>query len=159
MQIKYSEVKPGQSFKYGELEFTKLNDTMSIIDSIDRDISFCIFDNFDNNYEKSLIRHYINNRYCELMCIDKSELQPINNLGDKLQLLSLEEYRKFKNHIKLIYFYCWLRSPDPYGSYDAFYVGYSGGCYDGCVGDARAVRPALIFQSQIIVEVIENVSN
>lgn len=158
MKIKYSEVKPGQSFNYGELEFTKLNGTMSLIDTIDKDISFCVFDNFDNNYEKSLIRHYINNRYCELMRIDKSELQPINDLGDKLRLLSLEEYREFKKHIKLIDYYYWLRSPLPSLSDRAFSVDFSGDCYGNFVGSIRVVRPALIFQSQIIVEV-EDVSN
>ncbi len=158
MKIKYSEVKPGQSFKYCELEFTKLNGTMSIIDTIDKDISFCVFDNFDNNYEKSLIRHYVNNRYCELMRIDKSELQPINDLGDKLRLLSLEEFKKFKEHIKLIDYCYWLRSPFPSYSNYAFFVGSSGFCYYDFVDFYYAVRPALIFQSQIIVEV-EDVSN
>ncbi len=154
MQIKYSEVRPGQSFRYDELKFTKLNDTMSIIDTIDRDVSFCIFDNFDNNYEKSLIRHYINNRYCDLMCIDKTELLPINDLGDKLQLLSLEEFNDFENYIKLVDCCYWLRSPHPYDSYSAFLVYNDGDWDDNGVDGASAVRPALIFQSNTIVEVI-----
>ncbi|MBO5022231.1 MAG: hypothetical protein J6C53_01985 [Clostridia bacterium] len=153
MQIKYSDVKPGQSFKYGELEFTKLNDTISIVDTIDRDISFCVFDNFDNNYEKSLIRYYINNRYCDLMCIDKAELQPINNLGDKLQLLSLEEYEKFKKHIKLVDYCYWLRSSRPNYRLGTFFVDGDCDLFTLSVDSALAIRPALIFNPDVIVEV------
>lgn len=153
MKIKYSEVKQGQTFKRDGLSFTKLNDALSIINTIDRDISFCVFDNYDNNYKKSLIRHYINNRYCELMCIDKTELLPVNEMGDKLTLLSKEEYEEFKNIIPQVDRWCWLRSPSPYGSYRAYLVYYIGDWDDYHVYCSYAVRPALIFNPEVNVEV------
>ena len=153
MKIKYSQVKPGQTFKYGELEFTKLNDALSIVDTIDRDISSCVFDNFDNNYKQSLIRYYINKRYCKLMWIDKLELQPINDLGDKLQLLSVEEFKKFKKHIKSVGCCYWLRSPRPNYCLGAFFVDSDGDLLTVSVDSALAIRPALIFKPDVIVEV------
>ena len=70
-------------------------------------------------------------------------------MNDKIYLLSIEEYEKYKDRIPLISNLWWLRSPGSYAKYAAIVTG--GGCvYDdgyGIGGAVVCVRPALNLES------------
>lgn len=154
-KLTFAGVKVGESFVYNDLEFTKLNEQgLSIINTYN-DID-CCFDNYDNNYEKSLIRYFINNRYCELMKINKEDLEPVNSWGDKLTLLSKEEYEQYRSVIKNYDSWWWLRSPHSAYSYGAFNVNYSGDWNNLGVGyNSIAPRAVLILKSDTQVSLIQ----
>lgn len=157
-ELTFADLKVGQSFKYQGLEFTKLDDELSIINTY-KDID-CCFDNYNNDYEKSLIRYFINNRYCELMNINKDELLEVNEWGDKLTLLSKEEYERYREHIKKYNSCWWLRSPSiaySGGGAGAWFVNDSGNVLTYYVDDSRpGVRPAFKIPPAANIEVIPN---
>ena len=148
--LKIKDIKVGEKFKYKDLEFTKLNENgLSIINTYKNNMD-CPFDNINSNYEKSLIRYFINNRFCELFNINKDDLEEVNDWGDKLTLLSLEEYKTYRDIIPNINGSWWLRSPSGY--YDEEYVSGNGSISDYYVDNIDVgSRPALIFKSDTMV--------
>lgn len=151
MEIKFKDVRIGQTFIWYGHEFTKLDDNLSIINpkNENKDIYFCCFDNVDNNYKMSLIRHFINNRYLGLLGLDTSCLK--FNRG-YCKLLSIEEYKKYKNLIKPCGRWWWLRSPHSDNSDNACCVDYYGYCGYNSVRDHDcAARAAFNLKSDTLV--------
>lgn len=144
----YADVKAGETFTYKRHEYTKLRNGKAIINDYDNEHLVCPFDNVDNIYEKSLIRHYINSeRFWIFLGLGFEDLE-------SCELLSKEEYEENEDIIKYLGSSWWLRS----GYYDrndiAYYVGYNG-CVDGSdVNRSIGVRPSFDFRDDIEVEVI-----
>lgn len=154
-KMKIEELRVGQSFRVDGNEYTKLNDlNLCILDTctgLD-----CVFDCFDADYDKSLLRYYINNRFCELSNIDKSMLESVYK-SDKLTLLPSDAFETYKSFICARHFvFWWLRqafdsslanSLAPVAFYDYF--------VSSCrVNATCGVRPVLIFKKSIEVELI-----
>lgn len=153
-ELTFADLKAGQSFKYQDLEFTKLDDELSIIDTY-KDIN-CCFDNYNNDYKKSLIRYFINNRYCELMNINKDELLEVNEWGDKLTLISKKEYEQYEGYIKNYDNYWWLRSPHAGDGNGAWFVYDFGSVSDNVVDGSYGARPAFKIPPAANIEAIPN---
>ena len=139
--LTFKDIKVGESFKYKDLEFTKLEDEFALIDTYNDDYSDCVWDNVDNNYDKSLIRHYINRRYLDLMGIDEDDLLPVYN-DDLVTLITKEQYEEHRDNIKswdrwwatrsaysgFANYFCHIGS---YGSITSYYVYYTFGVRAG----------------------------
>ena len=144
-----NEIKVGEQFKFKGFTYTKLNDEgLVLLDDLkDPWYQECCFDNVNNCYEFSLIRHYINStkfkKYLGLLDGDFSK----KNFGykrDKLFLLSVEECEEYHNYIKLFPESSWLRSGHYLYASNACSLYPSGAsAYGNNVFGSRAVRPAL----------------
>lgn len=97
--LTFKDIKVGESFKYKDLEFTKLEENFALIDTYNDEYSDCVWDNVNNDYDKSLIRHYINRRYLDLMGIDEDDLLPVYN-DDLVTLITKEQYEEHRDNIK-----------------------------------------------------------
>lgn len=115
-----------------------------------------IFDKNTNKWDKSDIRKWLNNTYINKAFNKKESSRIINVEGDKVFLLSTDEYGKYKNQITNAVSLWWLRSPGKSSNIAAYvsttgdvyldvFPGFSGSVYvDGT--DARSglgVRPAI----------------
>ena len=151
--MKFKDIKIGQEFKWCNLTWVKLTKEMFILNNRDGIKGYyCIFDSYDNKYKDSLIRYYVNNKFLKINKIKTGELKPFSD-GDYAKLLSLEEYKKYKDLIKPMASW-WLRSPyADYGS-GAWCVHFGGLVFGGSVDYAYGVRPAFKSTSEMSVEAI-----
>ena len=140
---KYADVKAGETFIYKGHEYTKLRNSKAIINDYDSVFMDCLFDNVNNDYDESLIRHYINSEkflnFLELYRFDFSAT------GDYCELLSKEEYEKNKDIIKNYNFAWWLRSGGYLHNSGACFVFASGNVNHDYVVSASASVLLLIF--------------
>ena len=148
--LTFKDIKVGESFKYKDLEFTKLEDEFALIDTYNDDYSDCVWDNVDNNYDKSLIRHYINRRYLDLMGIDEDDLLPVYN-DDLVTLITKEQYEEHRDKIKS--WDRWWATRSTYSSYAYTFCGIiSGGGVSGSfVNGTGGVRAGFNFKPDTIV--------
>lgn len=117
----FGEVKIGEQFIYRDKKFTKLSEDLALIDTIDKKWGFCIFDGESNDYDTSVLREYINTIWLNKIDIDLEDFEIFDN-GDVARPLSLEEWRKYKEFIREIDNWSWLRS----GSFFLLFVSPSG---------------------------------
>lgn len=157
------EINVGEQFKYKGFHYTKLNeDNLCILDDKkDNWYQECLFDNVNNDYATSLIRHYIKSaKYLNFLGLKKSDFlsDKFGFKKDKLFLLSEEEYERYRFLINPYGDGFWLCSAytsltstacyvDYYGDLDYGYVSY---VYVSSTG--YTVRPALYLKSSILVE-------
>jgi hypothetical protein len=96
-----------------------------------------------NKWSDSSIRRWLNsNFYNTLLPEEKSQIVPFN--GDRLFLLSKEEYKKFEMNIPIIDKSWWLRSPGSVPN-SAYYINYDGNVRLFDVDSGRvSVRPAVL---------------
>lgn len=156
-EVTYGDLKAGDRFEWCGLTFVKLKNDLALLDDLDNvKGKYCIFDPYDNNYNQSLIRQYINGKFLKLNNIDENCLLKVNDIGDIATLLSKEEYDENKDIISRLSCCWWLRSPYAVGSYNA-YVVYSGGDVHGygVHGTDLAVRAAFNLKSDTIVSIIK----
>lgn len=129
------------------------------------------FDSDDNNWATSKLRSYLNKEFLEKL---EKEIGEGNVLGfernllsldgqteygsctDKVSLLTVDEYRKYRKYIPNANKWWWLISPwsTPCNDYSSTVavVSPSGGInYDNCDG-SRGVRPFCILKSNIFIE-------
>lgn len=151
----YGDLVVGDTFEFKGHEFTKLRDGRAIINDYDEKFIRCIFDNVDNNYKDSLIRHYIHSdKYlCTLDLVDSD----FDCDGDTAccELLSKEEYEENRDLMKDFECAWWLRSGNSFHSKSAYYVLVTSGyvaSYD--VTNLGGVRPAFNFADGIKVQVV-----
>lgn len=129
------------------------------------------FDSDDNNWETSKLRSYLNKEFLEKL---EKEIGEGNVLGfernllsldgqteygsctDKVSLLTVDEYRKYRKYIPNANKWWWLISPwsTPCNDYSGTVAvvspsGYIN--YDNCDG-SRGVRPFCILKSNIFIE-------
>lgn len=151
--MKIEELRVGQSFRVDGNEYTKLNDTNLCILDTYTEID-CLFDFHDSDYDKSLLRCYINNCFCELMNIDKSMLEPVYK-SDYLALLSEQSFENYESFISTGYFgEWWLRWGFNAYCNSAPVVTPCGFVTCVCVDNICSVRPVLIFKKSVEVELI-----
>lgn len=125
------------------------------------------FDEDSNDWKSSFLRKYLNGEYLEKICDfvgsenivsferDLISLDGRNDYGtceDKVSLLTFDEYRKYREVVKLNG-YWWLLTPwgvkrDGY-EYSAAFVCPSGGVGLSRCDDGSGVRPFCIFDSSI----------
>ena len=150
----YGDLVAGDTFEFKGHEFTKLRDGRAIINDYNEKFIRCIFDNVDNKYKDSLIRHYINSdKYlCTLDLVDSD----FDCDGDTAccELLSKEEYEENRDLMKDFECAWWLRSGSPSYSYSAYYVYTDGSIYNNLVCSSNGVRPAFNFADDIKVRVV-----
>lgn len=155
--IKLKQIKVGEQFVYRGFTYTKLTEEgLCVLDDFKDGIyQECMFDNVNNDYESSLIRHYINSaKFVNFLNIKLDDIK-INLVDDsyvdRLFLLSKEEFEKFKDIIKSFTHPWWLRSA---GS-SAFYA--LGVTSFGNIGNNSVffmysgVRPALNFNLNTLI--------
>ena len=99
--VKINDIAVGEQFVYCGYTYTKLNEeNFCIIDDYDDNFMSCQFDPITNNYDESLIRHYINsNRFIKRLEVNKADIKP-HYKDDLITLLSKEEYEKYKGSIE-----------------------------------------------------------
>lgn len=148
--LTFKDIKVGESFKYKDLEFTKLEDEFALIDTYNDDYSDCVWDNVDNNYDKSLIRHYINRRYLDLMGIDEDDLLPVYN-DDLVTLITKEQYEEHRDNIKSWDRWWATRSTDSSFANYFCYIYNGGSVTSYYVGSTSGVRAGFNFKPDTIV--------
>lgn len=148
--LTFKDIKVGESFKYKDLEFTKLEDEFALIDTYNDDYSDCVWDNVDNNYDKSLIRHYINRRYLDLMGIDENDLLPVYN-DDLVTLITKEQYEEHRDNIKSWDRWWATRSPNSNLANYFCYINNYGYINDYYVHITSGVRAGFNFKPDTIV--------
>lgn len=110
-----SNIKVGEKFVYCGHNYTKLNEeNFCIIDDYDEDFMRCIFDPMANNYDESLIRQYINSdRFIERLGVKPEDIVE-HFKNDKIALLSVEEYKEYKDLISD--YDCWWATRSAYSA-------------------------------------------
>ena len=146
----YGDLVAGDTFYFRGHEFTKLKDGRAIINDYNEDFMNCIFDNVDNRYKASLIRHFINNKLYDLLGFETGDWEPFSGC----ELLSKEEYEENRDLIKSFDTAWWLRSGYPSYSCDAYYVNPSGEYDYSNVHRSNGARPVFKFSRAIKVQVV-----
>jgi hypothetical protein len=141
----YKDIPCGRNFHYKKLSFTKLDDETAIINSLNFDYSNCYFDNINNEYDKSLIRYYINGKFLKFMGIDKEDLLPLYK-SDLATLLTEQQYVKNKLFIKKWDCQWWLRDADLGRDIYTLVVNVFGGTWVNYVRYDGAVRVVVKFK-------------
>ena len=169
--VKLEDIPDGSTFKIGKYEFIKLGEESCGIAALLKDSLYeCQFGS-GNNYSKSEVREKINGRFYKELEKEVGEnniighhvpltaLDGLNDyesgITDKVSLLDVDRYRKYRKHIPNYGDCWWLATP-----WSCKSNGYSSSvcyvCYDGALdwGDRSffsCVRPFCIFNSSIFV--------
>jgi hypothetical protein len=172
-KVKLDAFKPGDIFDIGNgEEFIFLEKTDSGIASLrknclDKEMAF---DSNSNNWKTSSLRNYLNNDYLykikdvvgtdniidhtiNLMALDG--LTDYKTSIDKISLLTIDQYRKYRYLITPIKGWWWLSTP--WSTSSDYFRGVCGVDSGGCVGcrgydyNCGGVRPFCIFKSSILV--------
>lgn len=126
------------------------------------------FDSNSNDWRNSTLRKYLNNEFLEMLAgeIGKENIIPFERdllsldgqteygaCEDKVSLLTVDEYRKYRSLIPNADYWWWLVTPwsTPCNDYETLVTvvspsGYFCGSY---YGDGRGVRPFCIFSPSI----------
>lgn len=147
----YGDLVAGDTFEFKGHEFTKLRDGRAIINDYDENFMDCPFDNVDNDYDKSLIKFYINDKYLNLLGLVAEDF---GAYGISCNLLSKEEYEENRDLIKNFEYFWWLRSGLSSTSNYAYGVNTVGIVNSDCVTYPYGVRPAFNFADDIKVQVV-----
>ena len=121
--------------------------TLYLCDSIIKHMAFNEYGN--NNWEKSDIRRWLNNEFLQLCFNDEERAKVINHsdTGDKIFLLTKEEYRLYREFIQLLKSPndWWLRSKGVNNNYSCL-VNFMGEIYQygNPFHDNVGVRPAIL---------------
>lgn len=126
------------------------------------------FDEDSNNYANSAIRKYLNTEFLEEMekavgaeniipfernLISLCGLKEYGTCEDKMSLISVDEYRKYREFLSRTGEWWWTLTPDSTaGNGDEYWitvVSPSGFIYYLVCNDRRGVRPFCIFSSSI----------
>lgn len=153
MEIRLKDVKVGEQFTLVNNKYTKLNeDGYCLLDEYGKDVpnwsKFQPFDgkgNFSNDFDKSTIKEFINSDYFW------NEVLQI--VPKKVTLLSIEEYKEYKDIIKPYNTAYWLRTSHSYYNGLALLVNSSGSAGDNDVSISYGVRPAVYFTQDYYVKV------
>lgn len=144
----YGDLVAGDTFEFKGHEFTKLRDGRAIINDYDEHFMDCPFDNVDNDYDKSIIKFYINDKFLDLLGLVAEDF---GGYGISCNLLSKEEYEENSDLIKNFEYFWWLRSGDTSTSNRAYCVNTVGIVNSDCVTYRDGVRPAFDFADDILV--------
>ena len=173
-KVKLSTLKVGDVFKTKNIEYIVLeqldNDTTAVIrkDLLENKMKF---DSDNNNWKTSSIRKFLNGDYLKKLgesfgednivehTVDLLSLDGLDDYGvsnDKVSLLTIDQYRKYRKDIgENKYSWWWLSTPDstPSGcSSDGVRCVDSSGGVDCCWCDGSgAVRPFFVLKSDIFV--------
>ena len=173
-KVKLSTLKVGDVFKTKNIEYIVLeqldNDTTAVIrkDLLENKMKF---DSDNNNWKTSSIRKFLNGDYLKKLgesfgednivehTVDLLSLDGLDDYGvsnDKVSLLTIDQYRKYRKNIgENKYSWWWLSTPDstPSGcSSDGVRRVLSGGRVDyGWCDYSGAVRPFFVLKSDIFV--------
>lgn len=165
-----SGLKIGDKFKLAGLNWEILNiidsGYMCVADKLDEEM---VFDKESNDWIKSQLREYLNTDFIDRIAdeIGEDNLIEFNRdlisldgqteydyCADKVSLLTVDEYRKYRSLIpNTDDYWWWLISPwsTPCNGYERkVAVVASSGCIGGSrCNDGRGVRPVCIFSSAI----------
>lgn len=173
-----SEVKEGSRVRIGGIVWDVLKNeegkTLCITDEI---TGYKEFDEENcNDWKKSSLRKFLNTDFLESLLAKMGEngqgpevileqeqdltaddgLTDYGSSADKVFLLTCEQYRKLRKNIRKLQDWWWLITADSTINHFARGVNadgslYSSNAYNGDYG----VRPACVFESSILVEVVE----
>lgn len=121
--------------------------TLYLCDSVIRHMAFSEYGN--NNWEESDIRRWLNNEFLQSCFNDEEHAKIINHseTGDKIFLLTKEEYRLYREFIQLLKSPndWWLRSKGVNNNYSCL-VSFMGEIYHygNPFHDNVGVRPAIL---------------
>jgi len=161
-----TEAKDQEQVKLGGYTWSKIGELegkpLYLCDKVVTELSFS--KTRSNDYSTSDVRKYLTNFYNGLSEEEKSKIAKNQDLGDYLFLLSDEEYNKFRNNIKNIRDWWWLRSPGDHSDLAA------NGLTDGSVSLSgrhvyygfRGVRPAFLMNlvdTQKIKELLKGIKD
>lgn len=169
--VKLEEIPDGSTFKIGKYEFIKLGKESCGIAALLKDFLYEGEFGSSNNYSKSEVREKINGKFYKELEKEVGEnniiehhvpltaLDGLNDyesgITDKVSLLGVDRYRKYRKHIPNYGNCWWLATP-----WSCKSNGYSSSvcyvCDDGALdwGDrsyCSCVRPFCIFNSSIFV--------
>lgn len=165
-----ADIEQGDTFKWGEKEYIKLDSTSIGCLCLAKDIWFYSdFDDEINNWEQSDLRggitiktqEYIPDIY-KLVLFDRDLTTDDGLTGygyctDCISMLTCDEYRKYRKYIPTLDWWCWtitalttkndrfIRNINPDGSLDHTCVAY----------DRGGVRPLICLDNGTLVEVEE----
>ena len=123
------DIKVGEQFIYNGHNYTKLTEyNYCIIDDYDDSFMNCIFDPISNNYDESLVRQYINSyRFIGRLGANKNDLEVCYDDKNCITLISMDEYKSYKNSI--CNYSCWWMSRSSYSSNDGYFCCFNSGGY------------------------------
>lgn len=163
------DLKIGDTFTLAGLNWKLLDITdkgyMCLAERLEDNMKF---DSSCNNWEQSDLRNYLNSKFFKKLAdeIGAKNIIPFERdllsldgqteygkCEDKVSLLNLDEYRKYRNLIPNADYWWWLITPDSTKcNNDTDYVRVvspSGGIINDCCCNFNGVRPFCIFSSAI----------
>lgn len=166
--MKIKDVKIGSKFKFGKIEFVKLDNTHSGCLCLATDVLFrdCFDRNGKNDWATSSLRQKLMKVIGDY--IDTSALVPFDrdlttddgmtdygHCTDTVSLLTCDEYRKYRKFIPNCGEWHWTITADSLGySYLVRYVISDGSLnYHGAYYGISGVRPLCVLKPDTIVEV------
>ncbi len=164
--MKIKDVKIGSKFKFGKIEFVKLDNTHSGCLCLATDVLFrdCFDEDSENNWETSTLREKLMKVIGDY--IDTSALVPFDrdlttddgmtdygHCTDTVSLLTCDEYRKYRKLILNCGESHWTITADSLEySYSVRFV-YSDGSLNSSRAFSGGVRPLCVLKPDTIVEV------
>ena len=164
--MKIKDVKIGSKFKFGKIEFVKLDNTHSGCLCLATDVLFrdCFDEDSKNNWETSTLREKLMKVIGDY--IDTSALVPFDrdlttddgmtdygHCTDTVSLLTCDEYRKYRKLILNCGESHWTITADSLEySYSVRFV-YSDGSLNSSRAFSGGVRPLCVLKPDTIVEV------
>ncbi len=164
--MKIKDVKIGSKFKFGKIEFVKLDNTHSGCLCLATDVLFrdCFDEDSENNWETSTLREKLMKVIGDY--IDTSALVPFDrdlttddgmtdygHCTDTVSLLTCDEYRKYRKLIPNCGESHWTITADSLiYSYSVRFV-YSDGSLNSSRAFSGGVRPLCVLKPDTIVEV------
>lgn len=119
----------------------------------------CCFDKDSNEYKTSEIRRYINTVVLNKLTENGAYLEtvPIQDLEDKIFLLSVDEAKKLPTKVRKFKRCWWLRSLG-LSSHDSAYVSHDGNVYPYGIYidfDPISIRPAITVKANDLLKSLE----
>lgn len=161
---KFKDLKPGEKFKYGDIEFIALGEEQGGILAVAveplRNIPFDINDK--NDWRKSSLRYYLNGDYLDKLDMSglmeyESDLTSDDGMTDYgtcwdlIFLLSADLYRKYRNLLPKWGMLVWLITP--YSCHKAYdylirVIDTDGSLHNGVADRGCGVVPACLFDPE-----------
>lgn len=146
----FGEVNVGEQFSYKGMKFTKLAEDLALLDTMDEKWGWCVFDGENNDYDKSVLKEYINTIFLQKVGIELDDLEMFDD-NSWAKPLSKEEVEKYREYIRKFKYWSWLRSGDIYDANYACCLSPDGYYCTGYAHYAYAVRPSLHFKSNTLI--------